>query len=182
MHGGSADIMIVITDGSNRRMSRSCKKARLTSDETEQPASDVPWILVSHQIEQINSRFDDVNIRISDLDGHLGTRIDTVQADLGHRIDDVNRHLAKQIEHVHTHLGQRLDDVTTNLAKQIEIVTCNLSQRIDDVRSDLGARIDSVDRNLDRIDARIGRRTSIGTTIFTGVLTALVGFFLGRSP
>ncbi len=109
---------------------------------------EMPWILISNQIQQLNERFNDVNARIDDLN---------------------------------TNLSQRIDDLNTNLSKRIEDVNTHLSKRIDDLDTNLSRRIDGLDKRMEGVEARLANRFSAWTTLLTGIITALLGFILGRS-
>lgn len=65
-----------------------------------------------------------VNQRISDLDAHMGERVD---------------HVDKRIDDLGTRLGERIDDT---------------NRRIDDLGTHLGERLDDTNARLDRFDKR----------------------------
>lgn len=86
------------------------------SDEMEKPQTanqvlEMPWVLISNQIQQLNTglneRFNDVNARFGDLK----TRIDDMNTNLSKRIEDVNTNLSKRIEDVNINLNHRIDGV-----------------------------------------------------------------------
>ena len=79
-----------------------------------------------------------VNQRISDLDAHLGERID---------------HVDKRIDDLGTRLGERIDD--TN--KRIDDLGAHLGERIDDTNARLDRfdnRFEQVDKRFEQVDSR----------------------------
>ena len=92
-----------------------------------------------------------VNQRISDLDAHLGERIDHVDkriddlgTRLGERIDDTNR----RIDDLGTHLGERLDDTNTRL------------DRFDKRFEQVDKRFEQVDKRFEQVDKRFDELVS----------------------
>ena len=105
------------------------------------PATDAE-ASVAHEVEEKSMESDEfvallrrdneaVNQRISDLDAHLGERID---------------HVDKRIDDLGTRLGERIDD--TN--KRIDDLGAHLGERIDDTN----ARLDRFDKRFEQVDSR----------------------------
>lgn len=105
------------------------------------PATDAE-ASVAHEVEEKSMESDEfvallrrdneaVNQRISDLDAHLGERID---------------HVDKRIDDLGTRLGERIDD--TN--KRIDDLGAHLGERIDDTN----ARLDRFDNRFEQVDSR----------------------------
>jgi tetrahydromethanopterin S-methyltransferase subunit G len=107
------------------------KGENLMSDEAKKPQEsspvlEMPWVLISNQIQQLNTslneRFNDVNARFGDLK----TRMDDMNTNLSRRIEEVNTNLAKRIEDVNTHLNHRMD----GLDKRMDGVEARLTHRL----------------------------------------------------
>ena len=92
-----------------------------------------------------------VNQRISDLDAHMGERIDHVDkriddlgTRLGERIDDTN----KRIDDLGAHLGERIDDTNARL------------DRLDSRFEQVDKRFEQVDKRFEQVDKRFDEQAS----------------------
>lgn len=107
------------------------------------------------------------NQRISDLDAHLGERIDHVDkriddlgTRLGERIDDTN----KRIEDLNAHVGERMDDTNARLDrfdKRFEQVDKRFEQvdkRFDELASYLRAFEQRLFDHVQSVQTELGRR------------------------
>ena len=106
-----------------------------------------------------------VNQRISDLDAHMGERIDHVDkriddlgTRLGERIDDTNR----RIDDLGTHLGERLDDTNARLDRfdsRFEQVDKRFEQ-VDKRFEQVDKRFEQVDKRFEQVDKRFDEQAS----------------------
>ncbi len=112
---------------------------------------EMPWVLISNQISQLNERFNDINERFNDVNG---------------RFNDMNA---------------RIDGLNSNLSRRFQDGLTNLSTRVDDLDLNISRRIDGLDKRMDSLDTRLANRYSVWATAVTGIATATLGYIFGRS-